>query len=153
MKHVSKPHALPVAGQKHASLPILSPRSSGGFVERSQGKISAEDQKFLNFFKRLQREGRISSRIRVTYLSMSARPKQAFKHDDFLTAAEAGAFLSLSPKTLANWRTQGGGPRFSKVGAAVRYRFADLLSFITSRSGKSTAEIQRSQPANSNLAG
>lgn len=39
----------------------------------------------------------------------------------FLTEAQAAEHLSLSPKTLRNWRSLGDGPPFLRLGSAVRY--------------------------------
>lgn len=36
-----------------------------------------------------------------------------------LTAKEAAAFLAVSPKTLANWRSQGQGPSYIKYGSTI----------------------------------
>ena len=38
-----------------------------------------------------------------------------------LTPAEAAEFLRLSPETLRVWRHLGLGPRYLKMGRAVRY--------------------------------
>lgn len=54
--------------------------------------------------------------------------------DRFLPPEQAAAFLSLSPSTLASWRSLGAGPRFRKVGAgrsaAIRYALSDLRAFM-----------------------
>ncbi len=42
----------------------------------------------------------------------------------------AAAILALSVKTLRRWRWAGKGPRFVKIGAAVRYDLADLTATI-----------------------
>jgi len=47
-----------------------------------------------------------------------------------LTEAEAGRELALAVKTLQRWRWSGRGPRFIKLGGAVRYRREDLEAFI-----------------------
>lgn len=47
-----------------------------------------------------------------------------------LTAVEAAALLSVSPKTLADWRSQGRGPLFIQIGRSIRYRAADIKTFI-----------------------
>ncbi|MFZ5564615.1 MAG: helix-turn-helix transcriptional regulator [Thermodesulfobacteriota bacterium] len=47
-----------------------------------------------------------------------------------LTTVEAAEFLRIKPNTVEVWRTQGRGPRFVKLGGAVRYRTADLEAFI-----------------------
>lgn len=36
-----------------------------------------------------------------------------------LTAKEAAAFLAVSPKTLANWRSQGQGPSYIKYSSTI----------------------------------
>lgn len=58
---------------------------------------------------------------------------------------EAGAahVLSLSVKTLRRWRWAGKGPRFIKIGAAVRYDPADLIAFIEAGRRNSTSDPGR----------
>lgn len=53
---------------------------------------------------------------------------------------EAARVLSLSVKTLRRWRWAGKGPRFLKIGAAVRYDPADLASFMVSARRISTSD-------------
>ena len=50
--------------------------------------------------------------------------------DKLLTAEETAAELSVSKHTLARWRQIGGGPRFTKIGALVRYRLSDLIKYV-----------------------
>jgi predicted DNA-binding transcriptional regulator AlpA len=57
------------------------------------------------------------------------RPSQT-NHVGLLTAKQAARYLSISTKWLANQRWQGTGPRFLKVGGAVRYRQSDLDSYL-----------------------
>ena len=45
---------------------------------------------------------------------------------------EPADYLGLAPKTLARWRWAGKGPKFRKLGAAVRYAVTDLDAFIAS---------------------
>ncbi len=52
----------------------------------------------------------------------------------------ARALGDLSVKTLQRWRWAGRGPRFIKVGAAVRYDAADLLAFIEAGRRASTSD-------------
>ena len=49
---------------------------------------------------------------------------------DLLTAKQAARYLSISTKWLANQRWQGTGPKFVRVGGAVRYRVTDLEQFL-----------------------
>lgn len=54
-----------------------------------------------------------------------------------LTTREASPVVRVSPKTLANWRALGIGPAYTKLsggnGGRVRYRLADLQSFLAER--------------------
>ena len=54
--------------------------------------------------------------------------------------AEAALMRSLSVKTLRRWRWAGKGPRFLKLGAAVRYDAADLTAFIEAGRRSSTSD-------------
>jgi len=50
-----------------------------------------------------------------------------------VSANEAAAMLGVSPRTLANWRTQGIGPAFVRVGAVrsrTLYRVDDLNTWL-----------------------
>lgn len=48
-----------------------------------------------------------------------------------LTEREAADYLRLAPATLARWRWRGDrGPRWRKLGGAVRYAHADLEAFL-----------------------
>jgi excisionase family DNA binding protein len=57
-----------------------------------------------------------------------------------LTTQEAADLLGLKRTTLEAWRVRGCGPRFVKLGRAVRYRAADLDAWIESRTRTSTSE-------------
>jgi predicted DNA-binding transcriptional regulator AlpA len=50
----------------------------------------------------------------------------------------AANHLGVSVRTMQNWRQVGGGPRYVKLGRAVRYRMSDLDDFINSRVREST---------------
>lgn len=47
-----------------------------------------------------------------------------------LTTQEAAVYMGLAVSTLNKWRCHGGGPRYSKLGRAVRYRRPDLDQFM-----------------------
>lgn len=51
-------------------------------------------------------------------------------HKNLLTAKQAARYLSISTKWLANQRWQGTGPKFLRVGGAIRYRVSDLELFL-----------------------
>jgi hypothetical protein len=48
--------------------------------------------------------------------------------------------LNIRPKTLANWRSGGGGPTYFKIGSRVLYDELDLAEWLESRRRKSTFE-------------
>jgi predicted DNA-binding transcriptional regulator AlpA len=47
-----------------------------------------------------------------------------------LRERQAASFLGVAPKTLANWRSQGKGPKFCRLGRAIAYRQEDLDVFV-----------------------
>lgn len=59
---------------------------------------------------------------------------------DVFNTREAAGYLSLSKPTLERFRISGNGPKFAKLGAAVRYRKADLDTWLESRLVRSTSE-------------
>lgn len=50
----------------------------------------------------------------------------------YLTTKEAADFTRFTAGTLRNMRSEGRGPRFRRVGKAVRYRVADLIEWMES---------------------
>jgi hypothetical protein len=67
----------------------------------------------------------------------------AFASESLLDTAAAARQLGVSPSFLAKARMQGLGPRYRKLGRAVRYARADLDHWLLACSRTSTAE----QPA------
>ena len=59
-----------------------------------------------------------------------------------LTTPQAALFLNLKPATLEQWRWNGRGPRFIKIGRSCRYRISDLEAFLESRVFNNTTEAQ-----------
>jgi predicted site-specific integrase-resolvase len=57
-----------------------------------------------------------------------------------LKEQEVATRLAVSVKTLRRWRWAGRGPRFLKIGAAVRYDPADLSCFVEGARRSSTAD-------------
>lgn len=58
--------------------------------------------------------------------------RSAPRASESLSAAEAGAFLGVSPHSLRDWRNRGVGPQFLKAGRRVVYRRADLEAYQAS---------------------
>ncbi|WP_425301369.1 helix-turn-helix transcriptional regulator [Nocardia wallacei] len=49
----------------------------------------------------------------------------------WLTREEAGEYMGVHPRTLANWAAKGHGPRYSKPSStSCMYRVADLDSYL-----------------------
>lgn len=59
-----------------------------------------------------------------------------------LTTPEAAVYLNVKPATLEQWRWNGRGPRYCKIGRSCRYRIADLDAFLSARIFTSTTEAQ-----------
>ena len=66
---------------------------------------------------------------------------------ELLTNAEAAAFVRLSPRTLEKFRVLGGGPRYKKLGARVRYSVEDLRTWLQSRTFEMTSDPGLTQRA------
>jgi excisionase family DNA binding protein len=56
-----------------------------------------------------------------------------------ITEGEAADLLTLSVKTLRNWRLSGYGPPHLKVGRLVRYRLSDLKAWLKTCERASTS--------------
>jgi predicted DNA-binding transcriptional regulator AlpA len=61
-----------------------------------------------------------------------------------LTTVQAAGVLGFNPSFLAKARLTGTGPRFLKIGKAVRYRRADIDAWLADKTRVSTSD-----PANS----
>lgn len=57
-----------------------------------------------------------------------------------LSETEAAPLVGVEPKTLANWRTMGRGPKFIKAGKRVMYDPTDLQAWKDARRVSSTSE-------------
>lgn len=68
------------------------------------------------------------------------------KQDRLLKQEEVKEILGLADSTLEQWRLRGKGPKFVRVGRAVRYRESDLHTYITNlRAFSSTSEADLSE--------
>ena len=57
-------------------------------------------------------------------------PNLSFIGDPLLHTPEAARILKISPVTLERWRGLGAGPKFCRLGRAIRYRLSDLHSWV-----------------------
>ncbi|MBV9538458.1 MAG: helix-turn-helix domain-containing protein [Acidisphaera sp.] len=58
----------------------------------------------------------------------------------YLRTPEAARFVGLSIRTLEKHRTYGTGPRYSKLGGRVVYRFEDLQAWVERGAKASTSD-------------
>ena len=64
--------------------------------------------------------------------------REITESESFMTTEEAASFLGLAVITLSMWRVAGKGPKFCKLGGAVRYRRSVLIEFAESCEAEST---------------
>lgn len=68
-----------------------------------------------------------------------------------LNNTETADLLGLKPNTLEIWRTQGKGPKFRKIGRAIRYVEADVIAWLDAQTCTSTSQYP-TQPWSNRLA-
>ena len=59
---------------------------------------------------------------------------------ELINEEHASTILKVSTRTLQAWRVRGCGPKFRKLGRAVRYRLEDLETFVNENVHQSTSE-------------
>ncbi len=67
-------------------------------------------------------------------------PAKTFEIDPLLHPVQVAKLLGVSLSWLAKSRLHGTGPRFVKIGRAVRYAQSAVRDFILSRQRNSTSE-------------
>lgn len=75
--------------------------------------------------------------------SVETEPVRALP-DGRLPSSEAARYLGVAEKTMANWRSQGRGPRFLKRARRVWYRQEWLDAWV--QSGDKLLDVVRSKP-------
>jgi predicted DNA-binding transcriptional regulator AlpA len=60
--------------------------------------------------------------------------------ETLLTTPTVAELTGLSQVTLRRWRSTGSGPRFVRLGRAVRYRPDDITDFVSARTYESTSQ-------------
>jgi hypothetical protein len=76
---------------------------------------------------------RVAAHFFGAVMSLTASPTKLLK------PAAAAAYLNLSESTLAKSRMRGDGPRFVKLGGAVRYEIPDLDAYVARSVRRSTS--------------
>ena len=59
---------------------------------------------------------------------------------EWLAPEPAAEYVDSSTSTLAKLRLRGGGPRYCRIGRAIRYRRSDLDDWLLSTSRRSTSD-------------
>jgi excisionase family DNA binding protein len=57
----------------------------------------------------------------------------AAKPEPLASGAEVARVLGIPEKTLTQWRSDGKGPKYMKVGRYVRYRWSEVDRWLTTR--------------------
>jgi predicted DNA-binding transcriptional regulator AlpA len=66
-----------------------------------------------------------------------AEPKQLPTQPHALLDTEQTAdYLRVQQQTLANWRVEGRGPKFVRVGRLIRYRLSAIDSWLAEQAAK-----------------
>ena len=82
----------------------------------------------------------LQSVAEIAIAKLFAPASAANDFDAALTENKAAELLGVSVRTLQAWRFRGGGPRYCKIGRAVRYLRRELVSFQQTHTIGSTAE-------------
>lgn len=69
---------------------------------------------------------------------MKENGAEILTREALLNTKEAAAYLGLKPGTLEQWRWNGRGPRFVKLGRSAKYRMTELIEFCDCRLRTST---------------
>jgi excisionase family DNA binding protein len=78
---------------------------------------------------------------------MTEQISHAVSTPSLLTTRQAAELLQVKESTMEQWRWQGRGPIFIKVGRLARYRREDLATFTAEHSYSSTTEAQHGMVA------
>jgi helix-turn-helix protein len=78
-------------------------------------------------------------------LVVSSDPDAAFNE------SQAANLLGVSVRTLQAWRFRGGGPRYIKIGRAVRYQRKVLVSFQAEHTVSSITKVDAAKAGRDGL--
>lgn len=74
------------------------------------------------------------------------KPLNTLPPSGHLNTREAADYLRLSRSRLGRFRTQGGGPRFRKLGRTIVYTIADLEAWSAANAFSDTSEPDYPKP-------
>mgnify|MGYP002783898514 CR=1 FL=1 len=114
--------------------PTLSPEELAAYRAEVESLPEAKGKKRIRFLPLLcacpMHRGNVTNQLQmVTSMSLQT-----------LITDEAAKYVRLSKPTLERLRLTGEGPRYCKLGGAVRYRTVDLDEWLESRLIRSTSE-------------
>jgi hypothetical protein len=69
--------------------------------------------------------------------------KTSTQFGELLTTGQAAKEFGIAESTLRKWRCYGRGPRFTRLGRAIRYRRGELAAFLDRATFESTLEADR----------
>lgn len=84
----------------------------------------------------LESENRLQNEHRVAKLTAINPPAIKPKQAEMLNDHQVAEYLNISVVTLRRWRLFRKGPKFLKIGSAVRYRRVDLERWLDSCPGQ-----------------
>jgi hypothetical protein len=64
---------------------------------------------------------------------------EPLSEDCWLTRIEVGERIRVPEKTLAQWASQGKGPKYARFGRHCRYRLSDLIAWENAQFGGTAA--------------
>ena len=62
-----------------------------------------------------------------------AQPASLLDRDGFIESDELADYLRVSPATLDQWSSRGGGPAFHRIGRYRRYAPADVRAWLSAQ--------------------
>ncbi len=69
--------------------------------------------------------------------------------DDMLYEQEVASKLAISVRTLQAWRAKGKGPKFTKLGRAIRYSYRHVVEWIDANTRVTTGPTPNPRPKTS----
>ncbi len=82
-------------------------------------------------------------RSAIAQVQASRRDNEIDGFESLLNERQAAKLLSVSPRALQKWRSNGRGPLFVRISArCIRYRPRDLATWATDRIRRSTSDIR-----------
>jgi Helix-turn-helix domain len=125
-----KHHNRKIEWSKVKQSPILR-HLTESLMSRLTYDLNGYGETILNY-ERIEEEQKITPKIKQPKDKIEGTTK---KHSTklYLKASEVEKIYGFNSRTLANWRSQGIGPKYYKVGGAVRYKVEDLDQFFETR--------------------